>query len=83
MTPEQIAFLERESERARYERANKRLWILCIILAVLLAASWLGFVIYEAQYETVTTSSEVEQYAEGDGDYQMVGGDYYGGQAES
>jgi len=79
---EKIAAWERESERARAERANRRLWILCIILSVLLCASWVGFFIYESQYETVVEyQQDVEQEADGDGNNQYIGGDYYGDEA--
>ena len=80
MTTEQIAYLERESERARADRANRRLWILCIILTVLLAASCTYIVYLKTAYQQViTTEQEVEQNADGDGYNQFVGGDYHGG----
>ena len=77
MTPEQIAFLERESERARSERANRRLWILCIILAAMLAVSVTFIVIREQQYQQVTVEQDVEQNAD-NGVNHFIGGDNYG-----
>lgn len=66
--------------------ANRRSFILNIILIVLLLASWIGFFVYESQFETVSTSTmtqEVEQQADGDGSNNFVGGDYYGNSAEN
>lgn len=62
---------------SQMERTIKRLWVLCIVLCVLLAASWTGFFIYESQFEYVAeTTQEVTQTA--DGDNHFVGGDYHG-----
>lgn len=39
----------------------RRLWILCIILVVLLVGSNVGWLVYEAQFEdVVTTTNKVE-----------------------
>lgn len=78
MTKEQIAYLERESERARAERANRRMFILCIIFAVMLMISVSYIVYLKTQYQQVTETQEVEQIADGQGNNQFVGGDYYG-----
>ena len=79
ITPEHLAAWERDKERARWERTNRRTFILCIILAVLLAISVTYIMIRENQFQQVTTTSQdVEQIAEGDGDIQFVGGDYNG-----
>lgn len=72
---------ERESERARAERANRRMFVLCVILIIALAASWAGFIWYESKFETVT-QTQVEQQADGEANIQYVGGDYYGGAAK-
>ena len=47
---------------ARFERIIRRLWILCIILAVMLVGSNLAWIIYENQFE----DSVVTQTAEAD-----------------
>ena len=60
---------------APMERTIRRFWILTILLAVLLAGSWIGFFVYESQFETV--SQEVKQDAD-NGTNNFVGGDYYG-----
>lgn len=64
--------------------ANRRSFILNIILIVLLLASWIGFSVYERQFDktVITTTQEVEQQADGDSDNNFVGGDYYGSTAE-
>lgn len=51
-------------------RVNHRLWILCIILIVLLFGSNLGWLIYESQFEDVST--KIEQEAEWDSDSDVV-----------
>ena len=74
-----IPFVAHEKDMARMERSNKRLFALCVILAILLTVSVLYVVYLKSEYQQViTTEQEVEQNAEGDGDIQFVGGDYYG-----
>lgn len=62
-----------------YERTIRRLWILCIILVVLLAASNAAWIYYESQFETIeeTTTQDVSQDTE-TGNNTFVGGDYHG-----
>lgn len=59
------------------ERTTKRLWILCILLSVMLFASWIGFFVYESQFQDVVITQDVEQDAE-NGENHFIGGDYYG-----
>lgn len=75
----EVPYLVHEGDMARMERTNKRSHILNIILAILLIASWGGFLWYESQFELVaeTTTQEVWQETDG-GDNQFVGGDYNG-----
>lgn len=69
---------------AMAERTIKRLWVLCIILALLLAASWAGFLLFESQFECVTeTTQEVTQSADGTSFNKFVGGDILGSYADS
>lgn len=71
-----------EADMARMERGNQRAWILCIVLAAMLLGSWIGFLIYESQFETVTettTTQDITQTADGDSINKFVGGDYYAG----
>ena len=66
-----------EGMMARMERAQKRLWILCIILIALLFGSWVGFFVYESQFEDMTVSQDVDT-GEGDAVIAGVGDVYYG-----
>lgn len=59
------------------ERTIKRLWITIILLIVLLVASNGAWLWYESQFETITTTQEVEQTTEG-GDNTFVGRDLIG-----
>ena len=59
------------------ERTIKRLWITIILLIVLFVGSNCAWLWYESQFETVTTTQEVEQTTEG-GDNTFVGRDYFG-----
>lgn len=72
---------EHEAAMAREQRANRHMFIICIILCVLLALSWIGFVVYENQFETVTetitTTTRNEEVMQGSGTNSYVGGDYY------
>ena len=63
---------------ARFERTNRRLWILCIILILTLIATNAGWLYYESQF--VTEETTVEQEVDtGDGDATVIGvGDYNG-----
>lgn len=66
---------------ARYERSNKRLWILTLLLIIFLVATNFGWLVYESQYQ-VTETSSVEQEidtGDGEGDTTVIGiGDYNG-----
>ena len=65
-----IPFIAYESGMDRQERANRRLWILCIILSLLLIGTNIGWICYQSQFEHVVTEIEAEQ----DGDVNIVGG---------
>ena len=57
-----IPYFAHEGEMARAERTNRRLWILCIILIILLVATNAMWIYYESQFEdTVTTTQTVTQ----------------------
>ena len=72
-----------EAGMAALERSNRRWFIVCIVLIVALIVSWAGFIWYESQFDSVTQTRTVEQQADGDGNYHLVGGDYYGREAEN
>lgn len=75
---EPVPFIVHEADMARMERTNKRSHVLCIILSVLLLASWGGFIWYESQFETVTETTQ-DVWQETDfGDNRFIGGDFYG-----
>ena len=73
-----VSFVAHEQDMARMERSNKRLFALCVILAILLTASVLYVVYLKSEYQQVITEQEVEQIADDNGQNQFVGGDYYG-----
>ena len=65
---------------ARFERTNRRLWILCIILIFTLIATNAGWLYYESQWQYVQsdTSFEVEQDGEENNVSGITFGDNYG-----
>lgn len=78
-----IPYFAHEGEMSRMERANKRLWIVILVLIVCLIGSNVGWLIYESQFTDVVTTTEIE--AEQDGDYNFVsGGDLvYGAESQN
>lgn len=70
----QIPYLAFESALIRLERANRRLFILCIILILLLLATNMGWLYWENQFEDVVTTIEAQQ--NGSGNNTIIGGDY-------
>jgi hypothetical protein len=61
MDNEKISYIVFESINARFERINKRLWILCIILVIMLISTNIAWLHYVQQFETVTTTIEATQ----------------------
>lgn len=55
---EQIPFIAFESALARLERTNRRLFILCIILILLLLATNLSWIYYENSFEDVVVTQD-------------------------
>lgn len=55
---EQIPFISFESALARLERTNRRLFILCIILILLLLATNLSWIYYENSFEDVVVTQD-------------------------
>ena len=67
-----ILYITYERAMARMERANKRNFIIIIILILALIATNAGWIIYESQFETVeTTTIEAEQSG---ADVNIIGG---------
>lgn len=68
-----ISFLAYESAMARMERANKRSFIIILILILALIATNTGWIIYESQFGTVETSTQIEAEQNG-AEVNIVGG---------
>lgn len=72
-----IPYYVAEGMNDRLSAANKRLWILCILLIILLVGSNGLWIWYESQF--LYYEQTVEQDIESDGDTAVIGiGDYYG-----
>lgn len=82
MEQDKIPYFVHEGVVARMERTNRRLWILCIILIVLLAATNGAWIWYESQFtdETLTVTQE---NADGYNNYIGNDGDITNGTADS
>ena len=68
------------------ERTTVRLWVVIILLITLLVGTNIGWLVYEAQFETVETTEEyhVEQEAEGGYNNSIInGGDIVDGEAKN
>lgn len=67
-----IPYIAYEAAMSRFERINKRLWIMCIILIVLLVSSNVIWIIYENSFEEVVVTQEnadgYNNYIGNDGD---------------
>lgn len=55
-----VPYIVHESDMARLERTIKRLWILLLVVIVLLVGSNIGWMVYENQFEEVTTTESYE-----------------------
>lgn len=94
--PASVPYIVHEAEMARIEREHDKerdqwnkerdqhkrtvRWLCSIIIVLVLGL--IGMFIYEAQFETVTTTIEAEQESEAGSNY-AVGGDYTYGASES
>ena len=70
--PKFIPFVAHDKDMARQERANKRLWILLLVMLVLLVGTNGAWIYYESQFveETTTVDQDIET---GDGDAFVAG----------
>ena len=68
MEQQVIPYFAHEGIVARMERTNRRLWILCIILIVLLAVTNGAWIWYENQFidEVTTVTQDVDSGGGGD-----------------
>ena len=63
-----IPYFAHEGEINRAERANKRLWIIIIILIVALVGTNAGCIYYESQFVETVTETTIDQHVDtGDG----------------
>ena len=79
--PEMVSRYALDELAARQDIANRRSFIINVILIVLLLASWIGFFAYESQFEDQVITQEISQDTDGgDNSYSgdIIGGDYYG-----
>lgn len=65
-----------ESQGTRFDRVNKRSFILSVILLIALFVSNSLWIYYESQFSKETVMIEAEQQADGDSSNYIVGGDY-------
>lgn len=69
-----VSYVSHEGDMARMERTIQRQWITIIILIVTMAVMFVGFFIYESQFEDVCTTTEgVSQYIDADGTAVVAG----------
>ena len=61
----------------KMEIAQKRLFIIILILIFALLGSNIAWIVYENQYADIVTEQNVEQEAD-NGINRFIGGDYYG-----
>jgi hypothetical protein len=80
---EQIPYVAFESAQIRLERTNRRLFILCVILALMLLVTNGCWIYYEQQFEDVVVTQDVKSDGDSDMQLQNIGGDYYGGDAKA
>lgn len=73
MDERMIPYFSHEGDMARMERANKRLWIVILVLIAALIGTNAGWIYYESQFQVVEEKTEIE--AEQDGSaVNIVGG---------
>ncbi|MBR0060139.1 MAG: hypothetical protein IJP68_01540 [Selenomonadaceae bacterium] len=72
-----VEYIVHEGILWRMERTQKRLVAIILVLIALLAASWIGFFVYESQYEDIHVEQDVDT-GEGDAFVAGAGDVYYG-----
>lgn len=80
-----IPYFVHEGEMTRAERTNKRLWILCLILILLLTGSNALWFWYENQFEDVVTTTQTvtQDIDTGDGPAIVNDGVHVNGEGET
>ena len=72
---EQIPYIVHEGAISRMERVNKRLIAIIVLLIVLLVGSNIAWMVYESQFESCSSSCEIDAEQDGDGVNIVGGGD--------
>lgn len=72
---EQIPYIVHEGAMSRMERVNKRLIAIIVLLIVLLVSSNIAWIVYESQFESFSSSCEIDAEQDGDGVNIVGGGD--------
>ena len=68
MDERMIPYFSHEGDMARMERANKRLWIVVLVLIAVLLGTNAGWLFYESQFQVVEESKVEQKVDTGDGD---------------
>ena len=77
MTKVTMSSADWQRNEQRHEKREKRHWILEIILVALLVLTNIAWIVHEAQFETVETTTEeydIEQDAEGGNNNSIING---------
>lgn len=70
---DKIPYIAFESALARLERTNRRLYIVCILLLVMLLSTNAAWLYYEHQWETVEKTEVSQMVDTGDGVVTVIG----------
>lgn len=78
---DKVSYYEHESVLAKMERANRRVWILCLLLIFALVGTNAGWIYYNSLFENNVTTIQAEQ--DGSGTNLISGGDLdYGAESK-
>lgn len=77
MSVKDIPYIAYDEALARFERVNKRSFIIIIVLTVLLFLTNGAWIYYESQWSYTTDTTTIEATQEGDNNI-VSGGNYYG-----
>lgn len=72
-----VPYVAHESDMARSERHNKRLWVVILVLIIALLGTNIAWIIYENSFDDYVIKQDVEQDAD-NGTNNFVCGDVYG-----
>ena len=79
MDERMIPYFSHEGDMARMERANRRLWIVILVLIAALIGTNAGWIYYESQFvEEETTVEQDVETGQGDATVTGVGDSSYG-----